>query len=556
MSQHTALPDRSTTNRSTVHSPTTYGPTTYRSTAYWADALKAPKHSKLGRDVKDYPSTLLGDLAYCFREAFSRTENHPPPTPQQLAYTAHLVGLFAQEYPRTPLHKRTDSELILINYLVTPRSVWKDAMPLLTATQNIIGDSLLESPKMLAALFRRAWTRGELSSTLYNSQQIALHLGMSESHYAKIGALVSLAAPSRNRYQVSPIEAGGAFALLSLSAELGHDKPRQALKTPGLLSLLHAEGIPGLEVINPLSRPTEYRFVSLYLAELLRAACSLNKIGAPKVFQPNRDESLDITQSWLEGSHFPITNYFRHIDALTDPTLAKTFGTLYNRHGIRNFMRLKLADSDDPWFLARIIAGRAVDITAGSRVIMIAASSGDHNDAYSERAWEFEEVRAAGESQGWQFDYVEVRDSAELAFHILRHQDQGSRVSVLHQLGHGCADSAEFGRLEQDARSQLTRRTLFSDPDQQELCGIASNAVDTWVLHHCSTADNSKGRNRKIANVAEALFTATDRQVNIVGFDGPDAFDSLTHRTNGRNEILFTGKPVWYGVRRFNAVRS
>jgi hypothetical protein len=271
------------------------------------------------------------------------------------------------------------------------------------------------------------------------------------------------------------------------------------------------------------------------------------------IWEPNTEEALDIARAWLEGGHYPIANYLSHFAALRDPIVAKHFGQLYQENGIRNIRRLQLSECEDPWFLVKHLSDCPSESTTSRDVILVAMSSSDHNDAYRERAWEFEDIRKSGETQGWEFDYVEVRDCSELAFHILRHQSQGSRVSVLHHLGHGSKDGAEFGKLDRDKRSELSRSEIFSDRDHRELCSIAQGTVDTWVLHHCSTAADDAKSNRRDSNLAEALHRATNQQVTVVGLRGNDAFDGFTHRRTSDNRVIFNGKPVWFGARRLQA---
>lgn len=86
----------------------------------WKNLLSVPDAKGFVRETGEYPATLLGELAYRFRELYWRTNDHPRPTGGQVAHTAHLVGRLTKELRGTPLPRRTPEELELINYLVTP----------------------------------------------------------------------------------------------------------------------------------------------------------------------------------------------------------------------------------------------------------------------------------------------------------------------------------------------------------------------------------------------------------------------------------------------------
>jgi hypothetical protein len=444
--------------------------------------------------------------------------------------------------------------LELINYLVAPRTLWSDARALQHSIQEIVGERFVCDGKVIAARLRRAWSGGEGSLEVYYLQQIAINLSTKESVYKDVAKVVVSAIPPQRRCALSASVTGGAFAMLAMSGQLGERRATKTLLAVGLPALAHAEATDTLFGLDPLSRPTEYRFSSFFLADLFRAHLGTSLTKAGFQWAPSDDEALDITRSWLEGSHFPVANFLRHCSALKGDHLAPLFKELYLHNGIRNFRRLELSECEDPWYLMRHLVERDTAATAGRDIILVAQGSGDHNDAFSERAWEFEEIRAAGETQGWEFDYVEVRDSVELGYHILRHHQQGSRVAVLHQLGHGSRESAEYGQLERDERSALDLSKLRTHPDHQEVCDIASKAVDTWVLHHCSTAAPKSEGSRKVSNLVEALRNATKRRVTITGLRGNDAFDDLSHRRDSRNRVVFTGKPVWMGAQRLRSL--
>jgi hypothetical protein len=513
----------------------------------WTSRLSVPFRTH-NRDVTEYPDSVLGELAYRFRELYWRDYDTRRPSGGHLAQTAHLVGLLSQEFDRVPLYRRSEEELQLINYLVTPRTLWREAQPFHHAVQAIVGDALVRDAKLFSALFGRAWRGKEASVATYYLHQIAIHLCTCERRYDDVVGIVRSAAPSPGKYAVSAALAGGAFALLAVSAELGDRRAMSLLLTSGLEYLCGAETVDRLFVVDPLSRQTEYRFASYFFSDLLRATVGVAAKKTGSCVDLTEDELLDITRSWLEGSHFPVTNFLGHSAALRCAMSVSTFQENYRNNGIRNFKRLELTDCDDPWFLARYLAERSPTETAGGDVILVAAGSGDHNDAFSARGWEFEGIRSAGYEQGWSFDYVEVRDSTELAYHILRHHQQGSRVAVLHHLGHGSHVGAEYGRLEREGRSEIALSKVFTDPEHRELCSIAKEAVDTWVLHHCSTAARTPSSARKISNLSEAIYEATDGRVTVTGLRGHDAFDELRHVRDTKNRVRFTGKPVWTGA--------
>jgi hypothetical protein len=75
------------------------------------------------------------------------------------------------------------------------------------------------------------------------------------------------------------------------------------------------------------------------------------------------------------------------------------------------------------------------------------------------------------------------------------------------------------------------------------------------VLHHCSTAARVPGSTRRLSNLAEALYKATDRRVTITGLRGNDAFDELTHSRDSDNRVRFTGRPVWKSASVLQAAR-
>jgi hypothetical protein len=495
----------------------------------------------------EYPDSLLGELAYRFRELYWRDYDTSRPSGRHLAQTAHLVGLLSKEFDRVPLYRRSEEELQLINYLVTPRDLWTETKPFYRATNGIIGDSFVRDGKLFSSLFARAWRGGDASVPTYHLHQIAIHLCASDARFDDVSRIVKSATPPATKYSVSAALAGGAFALLSVSATLGDSRAAEVLLTSGLPHLSRAESVDRLFVIDPLSRPTEYRFASFFLADFLRANAEVAARRKGGHVDLTEDELLDITRSWLEGSHFPVHNFLGHSNALFDISVP-TFQENYRRNGIRNFKRLELSDCDDPLFLARYLAERPDTATAGHDIILVASGSGDHNDAFSARGWEFEGIRSAGYEQGWSFDYVEVRDSAELAYHIVRHRQQGSRVVVLHHLGHGSHVGAEYGRLEGEKRSQIGLSTLFTHPDHRELCSIARDSVDTWVLHHCSIAARTPDSSRRLSNLSEAIYEATDRKVTVTALRGNDAFDELRHVRDSNNRVRFTGKPVWKGA--------
>lgn len=512
----------------------------------WKTRLSVPFRT-LDRDMAEYPDSLLGELAYRFRELYWRDYDTPRPSGRDLAQTAHLVGLLSKEFDRVPLYRRSEEELQLITYLVTPRELWTETKPFYRATNGIIGDSFVRDGKLFSSIFGRAWRGNDASVATYYLHQIAINICASDGRFDDVSRIVKSATPPATKYSVSAALAGGAFALLSMTATLGDRRAMDVLFTSGLPHLCQAESVDRLFVVDPMSRPTEYRFASFFLADLVRANAEVAARRQGGYVDLTEDELLDITRSWLEGSHFPIQNYLRHSNSLCDISV-QTFQENYRHRGIRNFRRLELSDCDDPWFLTGYLAERPVTATSGQDIILVASGSGDHNDAFSARGWEFEGIRSAGYEQGWSFDYVEVRDSTELAYHILRHHQQGSRVAVLHHLGHGSHVGAEYGRLDGEQRSQIGLSTLFTQPDHRELCSIAHDAVDTWVLHHCSTAARSPDSSRRIANLSEAIYEATDRKVTVTALRGNDAFDELRHVRDSNNRVRFTGKPVWRGA--------
>lgn len=519
------------------------------------NGLSVPGLNKLERDMSEYPATILGDLAFRFRELYWRDRMCPRPTSRQLAQTAHLVGRLAREIRSVPVYQRSPEELELLNYLVTPRGVWPEARPFHHATKQIVGEYFCESGKAISSIFHRAWTKSTTSLRAYHLQQIALNLCTTDESYKQVLTIVGAAIPAPRHYKVSAALSGGAFALISICGEFGDRRTNKLLLTAGINSLSAAESTERLFVVDPLARPTEYRFTSFCFSDLLRAHCGVltTKLGHP--WSPTSEEAIDITRSWFEGGHYPIGNFFANCLAIGEDRHVLTFKKLFHQNGIRNINRLKLSDCDDPWFLARHLAERSADDVAGKDVILVAMSSGDHNDAYSERSWELEGIRVAGEDQGWSLDYVEVRDNTELAYHILRHHERGSRVAVLHQLGHGCSEGAEFGHLEREQRSVLSTPQLCTDRDAVELCAIAREAVDTWVVHGCSSAAENRESRRRLSNFAHALYEALDRDVTVRGLRGQDAFDELAHRRGPDNRVLFTGKPVWFGSKTWKGER-
>jgi hypothetical protein len=518
----------------------------------WNNLLSVPDAKGFVRATDKYPATLLGELAYRFRELYWRNNDHPRPTGSQVAHTAHLVGRLAKELRGTPLPRRTSEELELINYLVTPRAVWSEVRLLHRASQQIIGESFCESRKAIASLFHRGWTSGKLSVAAYHLQQIAINLACATDFDGHIAKTVSASLPAVAKYDVSPVLMGGSFALLSLCGEHGDRRATRVLMRRGLTDLAAAEDYLDGAVIEGMSKPSEFRLACFFLSDLLRAHMTVDADKCASSWIPGRNEALDITTSWLEGGRYPIRNMVQHCNELYQHGLFSEFGTLYHQNGIRNFGRLKLDDCEEPWFLMKHLSNRPIGATAGEDIILVAMSSGDHNEAYRERSWELEGIRATGEEQGWHFDYVEVRDSTELAYHILRHHQQGSRVAVLHQLGHGDPNSAEFGYLHRERRSGLEVSSLFTNKESRELCEIARESVDTWVLHNCSTAAETSGSRRRLSNLTEALYEATEKEISVVGLRGQDAFDALTHRRGSDGKVVFTGRPVWVGAKRLH----
>lgn len=517
-------------------------------------SLKAPK-GKTDRDVETYPATLIGELAYRFRELFDRSEAHPPPSSKFLAHTAHLVGALAKELRFSPLHTRSLQDLVLLNYLVTPRELYPQTGPLIKAARETITEQFFSEKKVLQALLKRTWVDGDVPVTTYALQQLALNIAFRSRDHRPFVSLISGATPHAKRYQVSVLSVSGSFALLSLARELGCSKAARVLHGPALPLLLDAENRDRTCSLDPLSRPVEYRFASLFLADLNRVMISHTSEQCGLNWTPTELESIDITRAWLEGSSSPLNNYIAHGSDLTRAATCRSFKALYQGNGVRNFRRLDLYGAEDPSFLRDTLAEQSLQGCPSGDLILCAIGSGDHNDAYSSRGWEFEHVRQQGEIEGWNLDFVEVRDAQELAIHVLRHGQRGSRIRVLHYFGHGSPDSGEFGQLERDGRSQLSLRQLFSGRDEQELLTAIQQYVDTVVLHTCSAAQTPPNRTRKVANLAEGIYTGTQKQVTVIGLTGNDAFHSLEHTRNRNDEVLFLGKPVWYDAKVLRAKR-
>lgn len=508
----------------------------------WGSTLKKPVRPEPMPHL-EYPVTALGQLAYHLRELFDRSENHPRPTTKQLCYTAYLVKEFARELQTKPLTDRSATELALINFVVTPRILWPEARPHAEAAQAAIYEAFFEIRNSLAAVFKHAWSSGQHSWTSEILQQIAINLAISSQEWEPMAALVHESLPAPHQYKVHRDIAPGSFGLLSLAYECGVEDANKLL-CEALPVLLGYESLG--PTLCPLSRPQEFRLVSLPLSDLvtdhIRRA---NQKSSYSTWEPNISEAIDIARSWMEGSSYALTNFFRHLQAVIKPELLGPFGQLYCHRGVRNILRLQLSDCDTPWFLANTLAQSCAQPQRQSDVILCAVGSGDHNTAFLERAWEFEELRQQGERDRWALDYVEVRDPLELACHILRHHEEGSRVRVLHYFGHGDAKTAGFGKLDQPTRSHLSLRGLFNNPHQRELCSIIKDSVDAVVLHTCSAASDKIPSSRKAGNIAEALYAATDGQVTVTALKGMDAFRSLNHRRNRRNDIIFTSDAAY-----------
>ena len=161
----------------------------------WKTRLSVPFRT-LNRDVTEYPDSLLGELAFRFRELYWRDYDTPRPSGGHLAQTAHLVGLLSKEFERVPLYRRSEEELQLINYLVTPRILWAEAEPFHHAVQAIVGDNLARDAKLFSSLFGRAWRGIEASVATYYLHQIAIHLCTCERRYEDVVGIVRSAAPS------------------------------------------------------------------------------------------------------------------------------------------------------------------------------------------------------------------------------------------------------------------------------------------------------------------------------------------------------------------------
>ena len=518
----------------------------------WHTSLKAPKNAP-PRDAATYPATPLGELAYRFRELYNPAEGFAPPTSKDLAYTAHLIGHLARDMSKTPLHKRSFEDLVRINYIVTPRSIYPTAAFHFTAALSVVSGAFLRAAPRLQPIFNRAWRGGTCENLVHPLQQIALNLAWNGSDTKSIAALVSSAVPSRQRYGVADQCISGSFALLSLAREYDCKKVASILYGEALQMLYDAELRSRAYSLEPLSRPVEYRLGSLFLSDLNRAMISVDSSKYGHAWTPTELEAIDITRSWLEGGSHPIVNFINHGALLIDKGALSSFEKLYQLNGVRNFLRLRLKGADNPWSLAQTIALQSSSPKGGEDIILCAVGSGDHNNAFISRAWEFEAIREQGESEGWRLDFVEVRSADELAFHILRHGERGSRIRVLHYFGHGSPISGEFGQLEKIHRSQLVLRELFSQPKQQELLATIEANVDTVTLHTCGSAQTPIARTRKITNLAEGMYIGTKRQVTIIGLTSQDAFSTLEHKRDRTNRIVFTGKPAWYRAKVLSA---
>lgn len=522
------------------------------STRSWHIPLKAPKTTP-ARDVTTYPATPLGDLAYRFRELWNPTEGFAPPSSKDLAYTATLVGHFAQDISKFPLHKRSFDDLVLINYLATPRRIYHNAELHLTAARSVVYEALLRAAPHLQTIFNRAWRGLPCETTVYPLQQISLNLAWESIDSKPIAALVSTAVPSRHRYTVADEIISGSFGLLSLAREHNCKKAASILHGAALQMLYDAELRGRVFSLEPLARPVEYRLASLFLSDLNRAMISVDSPKCGHAWTPTELEAIDITRSWLEGGSHPILNFINHGALLNELEPRSSFQQLYQHNGVRNFLRLRLKGADNPWSLAQTIALQSSAPHVGEDIILCAVGSGDHNNAFSVRAWDFEAIRKQGEDEGWRLDFVEVRTASELAFHILRHGERGSRIRVLHYFGHGSPTTGEFGQLDKTNRSQLALRELFSQPEQKELLASIQHNVDTVTLHSCSSAHTPSARTRKLANLAEGIYLGTKRKVTVIGLTGDDAFSTLEHKRDRTNRIVFTGKPAWHRARVLSA---
>jgi hypothetical protein len=427
--------------------------------------------------------------------------------------------------------------------------------PFIKATRGIIADRFFSEKKSIQRCLQQAWVGTDIPDIVGTLQQIALNLAFTTKAFQPIATVISGATPSAKRYRTSCFMVGGSLALLSLARELGCKKAAGILFGPAFPLLLHAENAARALSLDPLSRPVEYRFASLFLADLNQSVISHTSKKYGLGWTPTVYESTDMTRAWLEGSSAPLNNYLAHSSALMDPEVCKSFEILYHRSGVRNFRRLELEGAEDPAWLRNALTEQSLQEYPSEDVILCAIGSGDHNDAYASRGWDFEHVRQQGQDDGWEMDFVEVRDAQELAFHVLRHGDRGSRIRVLHYFGHGSRDSGEFGKLDQQGRSQLSLRKLFSGEDEQELLQAIRKYVDTVVLHTCSSAQTPPDRARRIANFAEGIYAGTKKEVTVVGLTGNDAFHALEHKRNRHNEILFLGKPVWYSSKVLRAKR-
>jgi hypothetical protein len=291
------------------------------------DSLKAPK-GKNARNVETYPTSLLGELAYRFRELFDPSEAHPPPSSKSLAHTAHLIGELGRELRVSPLHARPLQDLVLINYLVAPRDLYPQTEPFIKAARGTINEQFLSEKKVLESFLKRAWVDGDTPLTAYPLQQLVLNLAFRSRDYGPFASFISGATPHEQRYQPSTITASGSFALLSLARELGCSKAARILHGPALSLLLDAENRDRACSLEPLSRPVEYRFASLFLADLNRTMITHTSEKCGLTWTPSERESIDITNAWLEGSSSPLNNYIAHASALTDPATCRSFKAL------------------------------------------------------------------------------------------------------------------------------------------------------------------------------------------------------------------------------------
>jgi hypothetical protein len=516
----------------------------------WAKSLEVPERLAHSTARREFPLTPLGELAFLFQHAFNRDETARRPSSHEVEYASGLVALMAQHIASeglfAGLFKFSQDDFRMLNLILMPTDIWPEVREIKTSLEMILADRIVSEGFIVSHLLKVYWTVGYGDSNGKPLQELLLNIGQLDAYVDGVVSIIIEAYRGSNCTKLSPRLLGGALALLAFTHVHGycHDGPT-SLRLASMV--LEREAVLcGHGVGNKSAAPLEYDLTSRLLGDLLIETAKQHAPFNTSQWIPSSTEAMDLASAWLEGSIHPFANFRQHMQWFVEGNTSVLFSELYRRNGIRNFARLRTARAEDPWELVRALAAPPEQVIAGRPVVLCAVGSSDHNSAFMDRGGEFNELWQQSLTQGWEMDFVEVRDVTELALQLTRLEACGSRV-FLHLFGHGDRESLDLSDQARGGPSSLLRRELWTDKDSRELMDVIARCVDSIVLHSCSSASDTGKPDRKVSNLVEAVHRATGRKVTVTGLVTNSCFQHLTPRRDGGGRLVPEVKPVWDG---------